>query len=206
MTHVRFISDACGVHTRMLHLGIGMFFGSMQMLFLSLGWVQTIVICIYISSIHRNYNSILKYRFMREARHHITDNLTALPNLRRAGERSRSWDGIACWFRPVELKLDAWISRFVCTREADCSRTGSTTSCYVYLGTFHVELSTRVITRSMESDKFGAEEISEKDCVSQNFMTTFGRRDLKRKVRLTVHSECKTEVQSLLDPCCCKAS
>ena len=178
----------------------------MQILFLSLEWVQTIVICIHISSIHRDYNSVLKYRFMREARHHITDNLTALPNLRRAGERSRSWDGIACRFRPVELKLDAWISRFVCTWEADCSRTGSTTSCHVYLSTFHVELSTRVVTRRMEGDKFGAEEVSEKDCVSQNFMTTFGRKDLKRKVRLTVHSECKTEVQSLLDPCCCKAS
>ena len=190
----------------MLHLGIGLFLGLMQMSFLNLGRVQIIIMCIYISSIHRNYNSVLNYRSMRKARHHITHGLTVLPHLRRAGERSRSWDGIACWFRPVELKLDAWISRFVCTWEADCSRTGSTTSCDVDLSTFHVELSTRVVARSMESDEFGAEEVPDKDCVSQNFMTLYSRTSRKRKVQLTVRSECKTEAQSLLDPCCCKAS
>jgi hypothetical protein len=104
---------------------------------------------------------------MLEMRHYGTASLMCLPHLRRASERSWSWDRIACRFWPVELKLDPWVSRFVCTWEADCCRTGTTAPCHIDLSTFHVELSTRVVGGSVKSNELSAEQVSGMTLVSQ---------------------------------------
>lgn len=90
-----------------------------------------------------------------------------LPDLRRAGEWSRTGDCVAGRDRPVQLKLDPRVGCFVCAWKADGRRTGTATSCHVDLSTFHIELSTGVVGGCVESNELSAEEVSERNRVSR---------------------------------------
>jgi len=68
-----------------------------------------------------------------------------LPDLGRASEWSRTGNCVAGRDRPVQLKLNPRVSRFVCTWKADSRRTGTATSCHIDLSTLHIELSTGVV-------------------------------------------------------------
>ena len=94
---------------------------------------------------------------------------TRLPDLRRAGKWSRTRNCVAGRDRPVHLKLNPGVSRFVCTWKADGRRAGTATSYHVDLSTLHVELSAGVAGGGMESNELCAEEVSGKTCVSRRY-------------------------------------
>lgn len=94
----------------------------------------------------------------------------------------RSRNGVAGRLRPVQLEFDTWVAAFVCTWEAHVagiearSRGQMSSGCRdseaaislrgaradIDLRTFHVELSSRVISCTMQGDELGSQQVSDK--------------------------------------------